>query len=898
MKNTPYSFGHFLYEEIEKNEYLNELYSDILFNYSISLFSLKNKPKLFNINDALQFADILSKSNHATNSDHHKIWGQEIISLLDYLYPKNKIVQHFLGSVLTANTNYRGLKIKSKDFKHTEVLENTYTELSKSLLAIPGDAEEFFFRSQKIAYDNISLPAFSYSGPTSLGKSFIMRMFIKKQILDGIKQNFAIIVPTKALINEVYRKVIADIKDNLGKQNYKVIKFADQLILKKGGNFIFVLTPERLLYLLISEPKLIIDYLFIDEAHKISSKDKRSAFYYKVIGMFAYRTKPHFIFASPNIPNPDIYLNLLPDKNELQDNSLAISYSPVSQIKYLIDIPGLSISYYNPQSHDLIEFKKMEKVANVLNIVARIGIGKQNLIYVSSTEQAVDFAREYSERFIKPCTNEEQAKLLLSLSNDIKSEVHKDCFLVETVKKGVAYHIGYLPANIRLRIEELYNKGFIHTLFCTSTLIEGVNLPADNLFITSYWNGSSHLTQVEFKNLVGRVGRIDYNLYGNVFLMRLPEKPGTKSPRNNRKKFEELLINEVPKQELSVVNELNKKQKNHIVDCLVVGNISLLSDDDEKAPEGYELMRKFAQILLKDILNDRKSFVVHAFKDFLNDEKIDNIKKAFEKSKNEIDDDINTSVDQTESLREAIADETNPLSYPEINPDGKIEYEVILSFLKRLLCIFKWDKYEKSTLGKACSKMKKAQEQGIPNKCPSCNKYGDPYHQLGWYAVILSQWLQSKGISQIIDSSMADRKSKGGWIGYGDKTIPYDDDNPVHRNVIISDTLKAIEQVVLFSLANYLLRFSNEYKRYHKKTTFKNDWYEFVEYGTTNELVIYFQRSGFSREVALWICKSDYIINKDSPIPQLKKSIKNCSNQNVQKEVEDMLYNAPELFVD
>lgn len=46
--------------------------------------------------------------------------------------------------------------------------------------------------------------------------------------------------------------------------------------------------------------------------------------------------------------------------------------------------------------------------------------------------------------------------------------------------------MGYLPSTIRARIESLYKDGKIHTLFCTSTLLEGVNLPADNLFITSH----------------------------------------------------------------------------------------------------------------------------------------------------------------------------------------------------------------------------------------------------------------------------------------------------------------------------------------------------------------------------------------------------------------------------
>lgn len=89
---------------------------------------------------------------------------------------------------------------------------------------------------------------------------------------DGAKKNYALIVPTKALINEVRSKIINDLEDNLKRRNYRVVTAASDIVLVENHNFIFVLTPERLLYLLISNPSLEVDYLFIDEAHKLSGK--------------------------------------------------------------------------------------------------------------------------------------------------------------------------------------------------------------------------------------------------------------------------------------------------------------------------------------------------------------------------------------------------------------------------------------------------------------------------------------------------------------------------------------------------------------------------------------------------------------------------------------------------
>lgn len=160
-------------------------------------------------------------------------------------------------------------------------LERFFAEYQNDYLTIPAAPELRFFGAQKNAYDHLSNNYFSYSGPTSMGKSFLMRMYIKDQIQHGVQMNFALIVPTKALINEIYKQIIdEDLKSLLSEHNYKVVTAAGDIALEGLHNFILVLTPERLLYLLISKPDLQIDYLFIDEAHKLSGKNSRGPFYY------------------------------------------------------------------------------------------------------------------------------------------------------------------------------------------------------------------------------------------------------------------------------------------------------------------------------------------------------------------------------------------------------------------------------------------------------------------------------------------------------------------------------------------------------------------------------------------------------------------------------------------
>lgn len=126
------------------------------------------------------------------------------------------------------------------------------------------------------------------------------------------------------------------------------------------------------------------------------------------------------------------------------------------------------------------------------------------------------------------------------------------------------------------------------------------------------------------------------------------------------------------------------------------------------------------------------------------------------------------------------------------------------------------------------------------------------------------------------------------------------DKSKEHRNVVFANTLEVIENVVLFSISNYFLRFSNEYKKIHNVKEFENNWYEYVEFGTTNLLTILLQRNGFSREAATYIHrhKIDYVVESDSTGElKLKRSLLECGNTNVMAEAKSIQFNAPGLFI-
>lgn len=610
--------GDVLFQGIDENDYLNELYKNILYNYAITVLQITDIKQLrgINVDDALRFADLLSKSTHVEKADAHKIWAHEIITMLLTLYPDDEVVHYYAGSVLTSTGNFMGRKLVQSQYVEPTVMDELFSTLSDLYLTVPAAPEKKFFQQQRKVYEHLDDACFSYSAPTSMGKSFIMRMFIKEQILAGKKKNYALIVPTKALINEVRSEIIRNDLENLLDENqYHVVSSANDMALEThpDHNFVFVLTPERLLYLLNDKPDFVLDYLFIDEAHKMTGRNSRAPFYYSVVDELSRRTaKPKFIFASPNIPNPQEYLSLLASGEYDKQNAIASAFSPVVQFKFLVNLKTKQIYIYNDH------LKTLEYICSINanpedGVIPLMGLFYKNsgertsrmIAYFSSKDKAINAALTFA-RLRKQIDGGIQRQIdpeLAELARDVRNQVHRDYFLAGLLEQGIAYHIGYLPSAIRMRIEKLFKDEKITAMFCTSTLVEGVNLPADNLFITSYYSGRAQMTDVDFRNLVGRVGRIQYNLSGNVFMI-------SDETRNNKQDvYLDKLKSGIPDQHLSLVQDLKPKHKKRIIETLLSGSSVIDKYNDDQPEEEYIMMRKFGLILLKDILHDNDSLI-------------------------------------------------------------------------------------------------------------------------------------------------------------------------------------------------------------------------------------------------------------------------------------------------
>ena len=91
--------------------------------------------------------------------------------------------------------------------------------------------------------------------------------------------------------------------------------------------------------------------------------------------------------------------------------------------------------------------------------------------------------------------------------------------LIKVLQNGFGMHHGKLPKYIQQEILDQFNKGTFDVLFCTSTIVEGVNTDAQNMIILNASKGSKKLTPFDIKNIKGRAGRYYHCFIGRVFYM-------------------------------------------------------------------------------------------------------------------------------------------------------------------------------------------------------------------------------------------------------------------------------------------------------------------------------------------------------------------------------------------
>ena len=170
---------------------------------------------------------------------------------------------------------------------------------------------------------------FSFSAPTSTGKSFVFR-----HIITSSTKDIAVVVPSRALINEYYDRV----SELVNTKKVNVLSFVDQINTKHANRNVFILTPERARELFKNKQWIDLEYILLDEA-QLSDEESTRGLYFDSIVRRALVAFPDakLVFAHPFISNPGAQLkkNLI----DFDENAGAMQYQQknVGQIFYVHD---------------------------------------------------------------------------------------------------------------------------------------------------------------------------------------------------------------------------------------------------------------------------------------------------------------------------------------------------------------------------------------------------------------------------------------------------------------------------------------------------------------------------------------------------------------------------------
>ena len=429
--------------------------------------------------------------------------------------------------------------------KHISELQALYNQSIVNMYRSKVRNNNILDKSQKSIidfYQSLDIKRMLISAPTSYGKTFIMREIL---CLNQEKyKNILLVFPTVALLRENALNMEELNQDK--KMGYNVIKSIDREIDCQDRN-IFVLTPERAMQLLAQYPNIEIDFFFYDEMYKIDedycndetddNDEKKNSYTERTfldearaktfricLYLLSKRVKDYYL-AGPNLKREKFGKGM---QRYIAENNIQvkeIEFEPTKRIMVkaynkVIDEDYTNLPYLEKPGIVKIHSKVNNRICDVVNYIEQKGYGA-TILYCTTpakaNEYATKLAKNHQGNVVK---NERFSEFIehLKRNYNIDGSINEWSF-VNVLEMGFGMHHGKMPKYIQKEILDLFNEGIFNLLFCTSTIVEGVNTNAKNMVVLNHSKGTKELTVFDFKNIIGRAGRYYHNFVGRYFLV-------------------------------------------------------------------------------------------------------------------------------------------------------------------------------------------------------------------------------------------------------------------------------------------------------------------------------------------------------------------------------------------
>lgn len=334
----------------------------------------------------------------------------------------------------------------------------------------------------------------SISAPTSYGKSELILSTIKEY--KGRK--ICVLTSTKALLTQTKKRI-----QQISKGIFPKVVVHPEMYNSKDVSCLAVLTQERLLRVLKKDPALAFDCIIVDEAHEILENNARSRILADVI-IVAQKRNPDvaFKFLTPFLADSK---NLKIRYTTYDIEGFKVSEYIKTEKYYLYDLKNhTGLKFYDQFLNKFLPISGDENLGFEENVVKKYSAEK-NIIYLNKPLDIEKFALDLAA--VLP---EVKSEIIQRACDNIAEYLQPQYNLITCLRKGIIYHHGSVPDAIRIYIEDLYKENeAIKYVITSSTLLSGVNLPAERMFILDNRRGRSNLSHDSFKNLVGRVCRFN-----------------------------------------------------------------------------------------------------------------------------------------------------------------------------------------------------------------------------------------------------------------------------------------------------------------------------------------------------------------------------------------------------
>lgn len=372
------------------------------------------------------------------------------------------------------------------------------------------------------------------SAPTSAGKSFVILLKLVERLIDD-NIDIVYIVPTLSLLNQVTEDFNRELK-NVGVKDYWISNSFDNEQFTDKKN-IYIMTQEKAIAAFSDVEKAFSKRLILvaDEIQNIErireDTDQRSKILFDTLVEFRYRENvEQIIISGPRIEEIEKVGKSI-FGIETKDHTTNIS--PVLNLTY--SIKKVDKRFFLKQYCALTEFPLTLEIENV-EVIEGYGQKVYSDKYLTYLSGVVKSVGGDTQNIIFSPTSETARKIALAMEGNVEgietelveyysSTIRSNYALCKTLLKGVAYHHGKLPMHVRRTLEKAISDKKISNVVCTTTLLQGVNLPAQNVFIRnphlyiSKKKDSSELTNYEMANLRGRAGRLLKDYIGRTFVM-------------------------------------------------------------------------------------------------------------------------------------------------------------------------------------------------------------------------------------------------------------------------------------------------------------------------------------------------------------------------------------------